>query len=221
MTQSILDSAIEFAENPEPRCPCVLLLDTSRSMEGAPIQALNTGVRVFRDELVKDALAARRVEVAVVSFDSEVKTIWPFTTVDEFEPPTLTAQGMTCMGSGIHRALDMINERKGQYRANGMAYFRPWVLMITDGEPQGEADLIVQEATRRIRDEETRRSVAFYAVGVQNAAMLQLAEIVVRAPMKLSGLNFAEMFQWLSTSMQRVSRSQLDEQVALPMPGTK
>ena len=190
-------------------------------MEGAPIDALNAGVRVFRDGLVKDALAARRVEVAVVSFDSEVTTVRPFTTVDEFEPPTLTAQGMTCMGSGIHRALDMINERKTQYRANGMVYFRPWVLMITDGEPQGEADLIVQEATRRIREEETRRSVAFYAVGVQNAAMQRLSEIVTRAPMKLSGLNFAEMFQWLSTSMQRVSRSQLDEQVPLPLPGTK
>lgn len=221
MTQNNLDSAIEFAENPEPRCPCVLLLDTSRSMEGAPIQALSAGVRVFRDELVKDALAARRVEVAVVSFDSEVTTVRPFTTVDEFEPPALTAQGMTCMGSGIHRALDMINERKMQYRANGMVYFRHWVLMITDGEPQGEADLIVQEATKRIRDEEARRSVAFYAVGVQNAAMQRLSEIVTRAPMKLSGLNFAEMFQWLSTSMQRVSRSQLDEQVPLPLPGTK
>ena len=64
-----LDEAVEFAENPEPRCPCVLLLDTSSSMQGLPIDALNQGLRTFKDELMKDPLASRRVEVAVVTFD--------------------------------------------------------------------------------------------------------------------------------------------------------
>src|SRR5262245_29383280 len=34
-----LEEAVEFAENQEPRCPCVLLLDTSGSMQGAAIDA--------------------------------------------------------------------------------------------------------------------------------------------------------------------------------------
>jgi rhodanese-related sulfurtransferase len=58
-----------------------------------------------------------------------------------------------------------------------------------------------------VGDVEEARRVAFFAVGVQNASMQRLSQIVVRPPVKLSGLNFQEMFVWLSTSMQRVSRS--------------
>ena len=57
---SQLEEVVEFAENPEPRCPCVLLLDTSSSMRGARIAALNEGLRAFRDDLMQDALALRR-----------------------------------------------------------------------------------------------------------------------------------------------------------------
>src|SRR5690242_18236634 len=61
-TMTPLEEAVEFAENPEPRCPCVLLLDTSGSMHGAAIAALNQGLQTFRDDLAKDPLASRRVE---------------------------------------------------------------------------------------------------------------------------------------------------------------
>ncbi len=217
--ETTLEQSVEFAENPEPRCPCVLLLDTSASMQGTPLDALNAGVKTFRDQLVKDPLASRRVEVAMVTFDSEVRVVQNFITANKFDPPVLTSRGFTFMGTGINRALDMINERKALYRANGVSYYRPWVLMITDGEPQGEPEAVVQEATMRLREAEAGKRVAFWAVGVQNAAMQRLSEIVVRTPVKLNGLNFTEMFLWLSTSMQKVAHAQMDEQVALPPPG--
>lgn len=49
--------------------------------------------------------------------------------------------------------------------------------------------------------------------------MERLSLIVERAPLKLKGLDFREMFIWLSASMQMVSHSKVDEQVALPPPG--
>jgi uncharacterized protein YegL len=214
-----LEEAVEFAENPEPRCPCVLLLDTSGSMGGAPIDALNSGLQTFCEELNKDDLARKRVEVAIVSFDSQVKVIQDFVTADRFEAPILRAQGMTSMGTGIEQALDLIADRKFQYRNNGVTYYRPWVFLITDGEPQGESEDAVRRAIDRLRDDETGKRVAFFAVGVENANMKRLSEISVRAPLKLKGLNFREMFVWLSASMQRVSNSKPDEQVPLPPPG--
>ena len=93
--QSPLAEAVEFAENPEPRCPCVLLLDTSGSMQGAPIKALNEGLRTFQEDLVRDTLAVKRVEVAVVTFNNEVRVVQDFVTVDQFQPPTLVAEGLT------------------------------------------------------------------------------------------------------------------------------
>jgi uncharacterized protein YegL len=214
-----LEDAVEFAENPEPRCPCVLLLDTSGSMNGAAIEALNEGLQVFKEELNRDNLAKKRVEVAIVTFNFEVNVAQEFVTADAFEPPTLVAQGLTHMGSAIHLGLDMIEARKAQYRANGVNYYRPWVFMITDGEPQGELDTIVEQAAQRIKDDEANKRVAFFAVGVEDANIERLSQIVVRNPLKLKGLNFQEMFIWLSASMQRVSQSKPDDQVALPPPG--
>jgi uncharacterized protein YegL len=215
---SQLEETVEFAENPEPRCPCVLLLDTSSSMRGAPITALNEGLRAFRDDLMQDSLALRRVEVAVVTFDSDIQLVQDFVTVDRFDPPTLTAQGYTHMGAAIHQALDMVQARKEQYRANGVAYYRPWVFMMTDGEPQDEPDEVVEQAAQRLKADETQNRIAFFAVGVEKANMARLRTIVERTPLKLKGLNFVDMFVWLSASMQAVAQSKPDDQLALPPP---
>ncbi|MEO1376596.1 MAG: VWA domain-containing protein [Cyanobacteria bacterium J06635_10] len=214
-----LDEVVDFAENPEPRCPCVLLLDTSGSMQGAPIDALNQGLLSFKDELTKNPLASRRVEVSIVTFDSNINVVQDFVTADQFTPPILTAQGLTSMGAGIHKSLDLIQERKAQYRSNGVAYYRPWIFMITDGEPQGELDEVIDQASQRLQNDESKKRVAFFSVGVENANMTRLSQLAVRTPLKLKGLNFVEMFVWLSASMSAVSHSKVDEQVALPPIG--
>jgi uncharacterized protein YegL len=216
---SKLDELVEFAENPEPRCPCVLLLDTSGSMQGTAISALNEGLISFRDELLQNSLASRRVEVAIITFSSKVDVVQDFVTVDQFTPPELVAQGLTTMGSGINKALDLIADRKSQYRSNGIAYYRPWIFMITDGEPQGEFEDVVEKAAQRLQADEANKRVAFFTVAVENANMSRLGQITVRAPLKLKGLNFVEMFVWLSASMSAVSHSKVDEQVALPPIG--
>jgi uncharacterized protein YegL len=205
---------IEFAENPEPRCACMLLLDTSGSMQGEKIAALNEGIRTFKEEVQSDPLASRRVEVAIVTFDSRVEVVQDFVTVDQFDPPLLDANGQTAMGTGILRALELVRERKEVYKRYGIAYYRPWIFMITDGEPT-EPDHIVQRAAQQVRREEQSKGVTFYAVGVDSANMAKLAEISVQQPFKLRGLAFRELFEWLSASMQRVSSSSPGEQAPL------
>jgi uncharacterized protein YegL len=113
----------------------------------------------------------------------------------------------------------MIEARKKQYRDSGVAYYRPWVFLITDGEPQGESDSVVEQAAQRVKDEENNKRVAFFAVGVEGTNMMRLSQLVVRSPLQLKGLNFQEMFIWLSASMQRISQSKPEEEVLLPPPG--
>jgi uncharacterized protein YegL len=215
---SRLEDAVEFAENPEPRCPCVLLLDTSGSMKGEPLQAMIDGLDAFRFDLAVDPLAARRVEVAVVTFDNTVQVVQDFTSPDAFEVPILRADGATHIGEAINRGLDLVEERKATYRAYDVSYYRPWIFLVTDGEPQGEPPEAVERAARRIRESEAAKRVAFFAVGVEGANLEKLAQIAVRTPLKLKGLDFREMFVWLSRSMQSVAHSRPDEEVALPPP---
>ncbi|MGI8544170.1 MAG: vWA domain-containing protein [Aridibacter sp.] len=204
-------AAAEFAENPEPRCPCVLLLDTSASMKGDSIEQLNQGLQAFREELFNDSLSMKRVEISVVTF-GPVRVIHDFTTVDEFRTPVLEASGNTPLGSAVERGLVLLKNRKDVLRNNGIKLFRPWIFLITDGEPTDNWNHLPQV----IRNGEENKSFSFFALGVRDANFDVLKQIAVREPLKLSGVKFREFFLWLSASLKNVSRSNPGDSVSIP-----
>ena len=108
-------------------------------MAGQPIHELNSGLQLFASQLLSDGLAAKRVEVAVVSF-GPVRLQSDFTTAATFNPPTLRSEGNTPMGEAINLGLDLVEQRKQTYKSQGISYYRPWIFLITDGEPTGLAD---------------------------------------------------------------------------------
>jgi uncharacterized protein YegL len=203
----------EFTENPEPRCACLLLLDTSGSMGGEPIAQLNRGLQTLKDELAKDSLAMKRVDLAVVTF-GPVRVESDFQTIDHWTPPNLAASGDTPMGTAIEAGLELLRARKDQYRANAIEVFRPWVFLITDGAPTDAW----QRAADLVHAGETSKGFAFFGVGVEGANMDILAKICVREPVRLAGLRFADMFKWLSSSLSGVSSSQPGTAVMIPPP---
>ena len=228
---------IEFVENPEPRCACVLVLDCSSSMDprnyeqefgvDAPIniELLNNGVKELKRQLEKDDIASKRVEIAVVKFDTTAEVVNDFTTVEGFTPPELNADGVTLMTDAIELAANMIEERKKDYKQNGISYYRPWMFLITDGCPTDErgyplkgSDPRLAKAIKIIHNGVNSKQFTFFAVGVDNADMQTLSKLSPKfPPKKLRENKWSEMFQWLSSSLVSLSSSSMDtEKVKLP-----
>ena len=123
----------------EQHLACVLLLDTSGSMnekgsmDVSPIDSLNKAINDFKELTAKDELAQKRVDIAVIEFNTTARIIQDFTPLPQFQPINLTASGLTAMGEGINLAIDKVKERNKFYHSIGTPWFRPWIFMITDG----------------------------------------------------------------------------------------
>jgi len=216
--QTPFGAAIEFAENPENRCPCVLVLDVSSSMSGAPIRELQQGLKQYADELLSDSIARKRVEVAIITFGDSVRTESPFSTADSLLVPQLHPNGVTPMAGALLEAVRMVEERKAEYRSHGVQFYRPWIILITDGAPT-DGDSLWATAVAELKRVTDQKGCTLFVVGVTGADFQKLGELpAMNGPQKLDGTRFKDMFLWLSQSQKAVSRSSPGDQIALPAP---
>lgn len=209
-TSFLIERQKDLMENPSARIPVCLCLDTSGSMGGAPIAELNEGVKIFYDAIKADDKAQVSAEISIVTFgDGGVSCPADFAGVNLVpEPPQLTAGGMTPMGEAVNMALDMLEKRKQEYRRGGVDYYQPWLVLMTDGCPNGDEGEL-RRAERRTVELADKRKLTVFPIGIgSNADMSTLQRFSPnRPPLRLKGLNFKEFFTWLSQSVSIVSAS--------------
>ncbi len=213
----------DLENNPSSRVPVCLVLDTSGSMEGDSINELNEGVRLFYDAVRSDETALYAAEISVVTFGGHASCQAGFSTLEhQSEAPQFYAGGGTPMGEAMNMALDMLEKRKGEYKASGVDYYQPWIVLMTDGMPNGspaELSRSIQRTCDMIND----RKLTIFPIGIgEDADMDVLARFSPkRSPLKLQGLNFKEFFAWLSKSVSKVSQSTPGDKVQLDVDGIK
>jgi uncharacterized protein YegL len=203
----------------------MLVLDASGSMSdtiaGAGrtrIDELNQGLRLLQDALVEDDTAAARVQVAIIcvggpSNDAELLLDW--TDAAHFEAPTLRAGGATPLAHGMRLALHHVEQHKLMLKQLGVGYTRPWIMVMSDGEPTDSAAAwrgVVEEC----KAAQASKSCVIFPIGVEDARLDVLQQLSTTRAARLKSTHFREYFQWLSASLSSVSRSQSGDSVALP-----
>ena len=249
MDNNMLLRVQDLVNNPTPRVPICLCLDTSGSMgavEGectpigetvyedgrewtivtggtSRIAELQEGIKLFYEAIQDDEIAVYSAEICIVTFNSRAQCVMDFANIErQGEIPELEASGDTAMGEGVNLALDLLEKRKQEYRDKGVDYYQPWLVLMTDGVPNGSV-LQFEEAVSRITEMTSNKKLTVFPIAIGDEADISaLARLSPkRSPLKLQGLKFREFFAWLSQSVSKTSQSTPGENVKLDMDGLK
>lgn len=202
---------LNFDDTPARRLPVYLLLDTSGSMAGAPIVAVNNGVGLLYRELMNNPNALETVWISVITFAQEAKR-YPLSELTKFTPPTLSAGGPTALGAALRelgRGLDgdlipNSPDRKGDYK--------PLAFLLTDGAPTDEW----KSAALALKNRPTTRLSTFIALGCGDEVKVDVLKEVADTVMLMRDVqaeSLQEFFRWVSASVKQAS-------IAAPRIGT-
>ena len=199
--------------NPAPRCPVILLLDTSGSMSGEPIRELEDGLKQFLRETSDDETASMSVELEVITFGGDAEIAAPFAPVNVINdnPVKLAADGSTPLGEALTLADRELKERRRLYKNKGISSYKPWVILMTDGGPNDDWE----EPARSMRSLGEQKKLQYIGIGIGEAADFDTLRTILPehpGPVKLKGLCFREFFSWLTDSLKSVSASSVAEQ---------
>ena len=181
---------------------------------------MNRGVDDLYQTIADDEIARNRVEVALLSFSTEARVERDFSTVGERRKTSMRAGGATNMHLAVQQGCDLLEARKEQYRSGGVPYFRPIMVLFSDGlptSPRGE----MEQANQRLVDMESDNRLTIFKVGVNADAVQAMLRVLPNPnsrfqPQQLDNLRFSDFFVWLSRSVSAISRSTPGDVVNLP-----
>ena len=203
MEQRSFERPPEIIAPSEPHMALVFLLDTSGSMSGSPIEALNKGLNRFKTEVCENKQTREILDVAIIEFNSVYNVVQEFVPVEYMNPVNLVATGGTLMSPAIEKALEMVNERSRFYRRAGTEPYKPWIILISDGAPGDD----ISAVTSKIKQMEEDGKVSFRSLGVEGYDSNILHQLCGPKVMKLMGTDFSSFFDWVNKSMRSVSQS--------------
>ena len=207
MNEKELLGANDLSNNPTPRTPVALCLDISGSMSGQPIQALNLGIETLYESIRNDKKARLSADLAIITFESEVRLHEAFSSIEQKKAPKLTAQNGTALGHGLEMALNLVIERKKEYQQYGTEYHQPMIFLLTDGLP-GDLNKL-REILPQIHNLEKQKKLVVFPIGVgKDVDMRLMNEIsIINKNLHISTISFDKLFIWLSQSIRSVSQS--------------
>jgi uncharacterized protein YegL len=194
-------------EGTDRRLPIYLTIDVSGSMSGAPIDAVNSGLRDFERALKADDQARECAYVSVLAFSNSAAVKTPLTDASQFTAPTLTTETSTNFGAAFNLLGNCIDKDLRTKDANHPGDWKPLVFFLTDGQPT-DSDWEQSLATFQAR--RTLRPANVIAIGcgpAVNDTVLKKITPTVLLMTDTSPEKFRALFQWLSQSTKAASRA--------------
>lgn len=180
------------------KLPVYLLLDTSGSMFGEPIEAVKNGLQVLTSTLNSDPYALETAHVSVITFDSDAKQAVPLTEIAAFQPPQLKASGCTALGEALGLVSKCADNEVTKTTEEKKGDWKPLVFIMTDGEPTDDMRKGLDEFKKR----KWGTVVACAAgAGANTNTLKQITENVVSLDTTDSA-TIRQFFKWVSASVQ-------------------
>jgi uncharacterized protein YegL len=184
------------------RLPVYLVLDTSGSMMGEPIAAVETGVQTLVSALRQDPYALETAYLSVITFDSNAKQVVPLTELTAFQMPSIQANGLTSLGDALSLLANKIDSEVTKTTADTKGDWKPLVFIMTDGGPTDDWQKGLNEFGRR----KTGMVVACAAgQGADTNVLKQITECVVQLDTADSS-TIKAFFKWVSASVSTGSQ---------------
>ncbi|MCR4911055.1 MAG: VWA domain-containing protein [Bacilli bacterium] len=214
------------------RIPVCLCIDTSGSMSGkdgtdkSRIERVKEGIEAFYQEVRNDELIVDAAEVSIVGFNDDPYIVRDFGLVKENDnglKTQISASGQGNIGVGVLEALNLLAKRKEMYKENGVDYYQPWIIIMSDGHSTGDNDVRgnlkkAQEQTLELEKNGKLNVVTVYIGGSLNEdtkAQRDLGGFSKKNPtQEISATKFSDFFVWLGKSVSIVAEGNSD-QVAL------
>jgi uncharacterized protein YegL len=201
------------------RLPVYFLLDTSGSMYGEPIQALNNALSGMISTLRSDPQALDSLWLSVITFDRDVKELMPLTELVQFQLPEITCpqSGPTHTGKALE---ELYRRVKAEIRTGSESQkgdWKPLLFLFTDGKP---SDLqLYREMIPRIKGIQFGALVACAAGHLADDSLLkELTDTVVHLD-SCDSTTLKTFFKWVSDAIEQGNKSQgTGERAALPPP---
>jgi len=184
------------------RLPVYLLLDTSGSMSGEPIEAVKNGVQVLISTLRQDPYALETAYLSVITFDSSAKQVVPLTELASFQTPSIVASGTTELGAALSLLGDRIEAEVGRTTADAKGDWKPLIFIMTDGSPTDDW----KKGLDRLKKVRTGIVIACAAgPGADTSVLKQITEVVVQLD-KADSNTIKAFFKWVSASVSTGSQ---------------